>query len=59
IINNPSMKQDYINDDHMPNNDSDQSHAPLVVVTEALPSEESAAEKETVKVHSMFFFLNL
>ncbi|CAF4642824.1 unnamed protein product, partial [Rotaria socialis] len=49
IINNPSAKQDYINDDHMPNNDSGQLHTPLIVVTEALPSEESAAEEETVK----------
>ncbi|CAM4747455.1 unnamed protein product [Rotaria magnacalcarata] len=53
IINNPSMKQDYINDDHMPNNNSDQSHAPLVVVTEALPSEESAAEKETEEAEKL------
>ncbi|CAF0929588.1 unnamed protein product [Rotaria sordida] len=47
IIKDTSMKQDYINDGHMPTSDSDQSHAPLIVVTEALPSEELEEEEKT------------
>ncbi|CAF3505670.1 unnamed protein product [Rotaria sp. Silwood1] len=47
IIKGTSMKQDYINDGHMQTSDSDQSHAPLIVVTEALPSEELEEEEET------------
>lgn len=48
-------KQHYINDGHTATTDSDQSHAPLIVVTEALPSEESA-EDETSKVCIKYLF---
>ncbi len=36
-----SIKNIYIDNVHMPMNDYDQSRAPLIVVTEALPSEET------------------
>lgn len=49
------MKNNYVNDIYKPMNDSDQSHTPLIVVTEALPSEE-LDEDATVNFRFIFIF---
>ncbi|CAF1042986.1 unnamed protein product [Adineta steineri] len=42
VVKDESKKQDYGDEYFLPTSDSDQSRAPLIVVTEALPSDETA-----------------
>ncbi|UJR30669.1 hypothetical protein I4U23_018193 [Adineta vaga] len=46
IIEDPSKKQDYMDNIYSPTSDSDPSRTPLIVVTEALPSEETPDTSE-------------
>lgn len=49
-----------MDDNHIPTSDSDQSRAPLIVVTEALPSEETAQDTNVnVYIKTNIFFSNV